>query len=149
MKLPIIFTLILLTGLTTGSQAAMYKWVDEDGQTVYSQTPPPSGQSTRIKPPPPPAETPEEARQRLNQRLQKFEDKAEDKELAGQKEAKDEELAEVFKRNCAAAQNNLFFLESNPRKLVGQPDGSYVRITEEERQQKMQEAREQVERFCK
>ncbi len=149
MKLPILFSLIILAGLATGSQAAMYKWVDENGQTVYSQTPPASGQSTRIKPPPPPAETPEEARQRLNQRLQRFEDKAEDKELASQKEAKEEDMTEVYKSNCAAAQNNLFFLESNPRKLVGQPDGSYVRITEEERQQKMQEAREQVEKFCK
>ncbi len=149
MKLPILFLLIILAGLATGSQAGMYKWVDEDGQTVYSQSPPAAGQSTRIKPPPPPAETPEEARQRLNLQLQKFEDKAEDKELAGQKAIKEEELAEVFKKNCAAAQNNLFFLESNPRKLVGQPDGSYVRLTEEERQQKMQEAREQVEKFCK
>ena len=149
MKIPVLVTLLILAGLATGSQAAMYKWVDENGQTVYSQIPPTSGQSTRMKPPPPPAETPEEARQRLNQRLQTLEDKAEDKELAGQKEAKEGELAEVYKSNCAAAQHNLMFLESNPRKLVGQPDGSYVRITEEERQQKMQEAREQVEKFCK
>ena len=149
MKLPMLFSLMILAGLATGSLAGMYKWVDENGQTVYSQSPPASGQSTRVKPPPPPAETPEEARQRLNLQLQKFQDKAEDIELAGQKEAKEEELTEVYKSNCAAAQNNLFFLESNPRKLVGQPDGTYVRLTEEERQQKMQEAREQVEKYCK
>lgn len=142
-------TLLILAGLATGSQAAMYKWVDENGQTVYSQTPPASGQSTLVKPPPPPAETPEEAQKRLNQQIQKLDDKEEDRELASQKKDEEQNQAEVFNANCAGAQNNLRNLEGNPRKMVGQSDGTYVRLNEEERQQKMQEARDQIEKFCK
>ena len=149
MKPQILIGLLILAGLATGAQATMYKWVDENGVTVYSQTPPATGKSTEVKPPPPPAESPETARQRLNQRLQKLEDAAEDRELVETKQNEQEKRSDVFKANCSAAQNNLRNLEGNPRKLVGRPDGSYVRLDEEERQELLQKSREQVEKFCK
>ncbi len=127
----------------------MYKWVDENGVTVYSQTPPASGKSTEVKPPPPPAMTPEEAREKLNRTRPRLEDAAEDRELAEQKANKKEKVAEAYEVNCSAARNNLMNWEGNPRKLVGRPDGTYARVTEEERQQKMQEARDLIEKFCK
>ena len=127
----------------------MYKWVDENGVTVYSQTPPATAESSEVKPPPPPAESPESARQRLNQRLQKLDDAAEDRELAEAKQNEQQTRSDTFKGNCDAARNNLRNLEGNPRKLVGRPDGSYVRLNEEERQERLQKSREQVEKFCK
>jgi len=142
-------TLLILAGLATGSQAAMYKWVDGNGLTVYSQTPPASGQSTLIKPPPPPAETPEEAQKRLNQQIQKLDDAAEDRELASQKKGEEENQADVFRTNCANAESNLLNLEGTPRKLMRKPDGEYVRLAEEERQKMIQEARDQIKQFCK
>ncbi len=149
MKPHILINLLILAGLATGSQAAMYKWVDANGVTVYSQTPPASGPSTRVKPPPPPAMTPEEARERLDRSRQNLEDAAEDRELASQKDSQKDDQADTFKANCSAARNNLMNWEGNPRKLVGQSDGTYARVTEEERQQKMQEGRHMIEKFCK
>ena len=127
----------------------MYKWVDENGVTVYSQTPPATAKSTEVKPPPPPAESPETARQRLNQRLQKLDDAAEDRELAETKLNEQQNRSDALKGNCNAARNNLRNLEGNPRKLVGRSDGSYVRLDEEERQKLLQKSRAQVEKFCK
>ena len=130
MQIRILIAALLLAGVTTTAQAAMYKWVDENGVTVYSQTPPASAPSTLIKPPPPPAQAPEEAMQRLQQRLQKIADDVEDKELAEQKQEKEEKRAEASQTNCANAQSNLLNLEGNPRisridGFIEDPVGAY------------------------
>ena len=39
----VIFSLVCLLGISPVSQAKMYKWVDADGNTHYTQTPPPDG----------------------------------------------------------------------------------------------------------
>src|SRR5688572_29300168 len=56
MRYPLISVLLctLMTAATTPAVAATYKWVDENGQTIYSQTPPPAGAQgvERIKAPP-------------------------------------------------------------------------------------------------
>src|SRR4051812_28933475 len=47
---------IAFAGTSLPAAATMYKWVDEKGQTIYSdQPPPPSIKSEIVKPPPPPA----------------------------------------------------------------------------------------------
>ena len=39
----VIFSLVCLLGTSPVSYAKMYKWVDADGNTHYTQTPPPEG----------------------------------------------------------------------------------------------------------
>ncbi len=129
--------------------AKTYRWVDENGVTVYSQSPPPSGTATEIEPPPPPAVSPEEAWRRLNVQRQMLEDLREDRELekrlAKEKKAEEERL----KRNCEAARRNLAGYIARPHARQKGADGEYRYITEEERQERMRKAREQIKENCR
>lgn len=132
-------SLFFLFGLVLAVPAAaaqgVHLWYDENGEAVYSQSPPPGGQPSRlVKPPPPPAESPEVAQERLNQRLQKFEDNREDEELAEEKAQEAKSEAAAAQQRCSEARRNLERLDSSVRRRFQMPDGSVRRLTEEERQ---------------
>ena len=55
MKWQTLLSTLLLCGVSTICSAQMYKWVDEQGDTHYSEIPPPKGDVTTVAPPPPPA----------------------------------------------------------------------------------------------
>jgi type IV secretory pathway VirB10-like protein len=145
--------LLLFTALClfAASLAAgkMYRWVDADGVTHYTQSPPPKGEATEIRKPPPPAISPEEAQRQLAERQQRLEDAREDRELAKKKDQETTETQQLQDKNCQAARNNLTRLEGSPRSRWKGEDGEYQRYSEEERQAKIQEAREQIKAFCK
>jgi len=138
-------TLLISTPLT----GKTYRWIDENGVTVYSQKPPRSGPATEIKPPPPPAISPQEAQRKLDAQKQVLEDLREDRELK-KKEVK-EKKAETkrLKSNCEAAQRNLTSLMNSPYGRIKESDGTYRYITEETRQKKIKEAEKQTKENCK
>ena len=146
----ILLASILLTLGVGTATARTYRWVDETGTTVYSQVPPPPGTETsRIAPPPPPAESPDEVQQRLNKRLQRFEDNREDRELARENAAKDATAQAERDRLCEAARANLLALEQsrgNTRYVTD--SGEYKRLTDEDLKAKMDEAREAIASNC-
>ena len=144
------FTLGLMIITPLGAAPGMHLWYDENGQAVYSQFPPDDGrQSTRIKPPPPPAESPEAARQRLQERLQRLEDNREDKALAREKAEKTKAERTLAKERCESARQNLVGFEGRARQLFRNPDGSVSRLTAEEREAKRAEMRKIIEEACK
>ncbi|MEN8176913.1 MAG: DUF4124 domain-containing protein, partial [Pseudomonadota bacterium] len=71
-------------------QARVYQWVDEQGVTVFSQTPPPPGTAieadTIDTAPPPPTTDPEEARRALEERVEALDQRREER-----REAEDEQ----------------------------------------------------------
>ena len=125
-----------------------YRWVDENGVTVYSQSPPPEGEATVVKPPPPPATPPDEAWKKLNEQRLKLQDNREDRTEAKEKEQKQEVSEEIRRKNCEISRENLKQLEGLPPRLVRTSDGKYVPITEEDRQKRIKETRDQVKEFC-
>jgi len=129
--------------------AKTYRWVDENGVTVYSQKPPPAGPVTEIKPPPPPAISPEEAQRRLDAQKQRIEDYREDQALEKKAASKKKAESERLKRNCEAAKRNLAGLIARPHARRRGADGEYRYITEEARQKKMQEEKEHIQENCK
>lgn len=129
--------------------AKTYRWVDENGVTVYSQKPPPSGPITIIKPPPPPAVSPEEAWSKLNARKQKLDDLNENRELEKQEASKKKRENEGLKSNCEAAKRNLAGYIARPHARQKGADGEYGYISEEARQKKMKQAKEQIKENCK
>jgi hypothetical protein len=139
--------LILIT--TTLAAGKMYRWVDENGVTQYTQSPPPKGDATEVKPPPPPAVSPEEAQRKLNAQRQQLEDLREDRSLAKQKTKEGKEEKELNTKNCQLARNNLKRLQENPRGRWMQKDGQQTRYSDEERQTKIKEAQDQIQEFCK
>lgn len=145
---------LLAGGLYTTNfdvQARTYRWVDETGEVVYSQLPPPPGHaSTVIGDPPPPAEAPEVIKQRLQEQLQQVEDRREDQQLADEKSAKEQQSAAEAARLCQAARENLRNLEQGPgNRLYRDSDGEYRRLTDETRAAKQAEARDVIEKYCK
>ena len=141
--------LLLALMVTTTTQAEIYRWVDENGVTVYSEMPPPDGEADRVKTAPAPPETPEAMQQQQEAEMQKLEDYLEDKELAAEKKQKGQLSKQIDEENCRNAKDNLDKLIAASQRLLQMPDGNYVRLTEEQRQQRMEEARKFIDENCK
>jgi hypothetical protein len=131
--------------------AGMYRWVDETGAVVYSQSPPPDGRmATEVRPPPPPPEEPGAARQRLDEQI-KAADEARKSELEQRKKDSEARSRDAEKRkNCDAARKNLELIENRPPQSRFQtPDGEVRRYTDEDRAAELKKLREYLEKNCR
>jgi Domain of unknown function (DUF4124) len=133
---------------SAGANAEIYKWVDEHGQTHYSQQAPASGEAVTIDVPlPPPVDT--DSVQDEVQQLIEQQRAAEQAELEAQQAQQSEaERQAAIAENCAIARDNLRLYQDNPGSRLVDENGNVYRLTEEERQQKIQESQQQIEEFC-
>ena len=144
----IALTTATLLLMLSNAEAGMYRWVDDNGVTVYSQTPPASGNATEVKVQtgtPTPAAAPAAAAQPTTT------DQKADQTAAAPSGPTKEELAEsekIRKENCEAARHNLDIYQNLGRKMIKTPDGLYKRPNEEERQAMIKEAQEAIKEFC-
>lgn len=150
-------TLILAIGLL-GATAPLqmsaakeiYKWVDPVGQTHYTQLPPPEGTTTiDVRSAPPPAADSGAADTRLQQQVETMDKQIEAEDKAKSDAEMDAEIARITKENCRIAKKNLIGLQQGGEKRYRTSDGEVVRLTEEERQQRIEEAESQIQEFCK
>lgn len=130
------------------AQAAMYKWVDENGVTQYTQYPPPNRKVEVMVPPPPPAEDPDEAQKKLEHLLQSQDEQRKAATTAEEEQTKAADQAKLRERNCQAARTNLMSLTTGGRKRVMGADGVATYLTEEDRQARIAEAQKQIKEFC-
>lgn len=137
--------LALALFFTSAAEARMYRWVDDNGMTVYSQSPPPSGEATEIKVN---TSTAAPSQKPATDSSPKAETAAPEKKAAGPTQAEIDESNRIKAENCKAATSNLKLYENLGNKLVKTPDGLYKRLTEEERQQKIQESKDVMSEFC-
>lgn len=146
--LAITLTSLLLLAAQPG-QAKTYKWVDENGVTQYTQTPPPKGDFDKVKAPPKPAITPEEAKRQLQDKVDAYDERrteaAKSRDEANKKKAEDDKKA----ADCDKAKQNLAYFESKPRIKYTDKDGNAVLMPEDDRQKKMQELRDNIKKHCK
>jgi len=142
----ILFSLLFAAGLNAG----IYRWVDDQGNVVYSQTPPPDARpAEKLRPPPPPAEDPQTARQRLNEQLETLEKSAEERRKKKERLAKEKARQEQRQKACEIARKNLETLSTRPpNSLFKTGDGEYRRYTIEELEQKKAEMRKAIEKYC-
>lgn len=152
MKTGIIKTYALMAALTVltcpGAYAAMYKWVDENGVTHYSQNPPPSGGAQEIAPPPPPASGAADVQSDLEARIKKLDEERAAREKQAEKDRQKAEDDAIRAENCHKAQVALDILLSQPRVLITREDGTQERLTDEERQERIKQRRTQIDEFC-
>ncbi len=132
----------IATGFAASASAAMYKWTDTEGHVHYTQTPPDEGEAAEIPPPPrvdPPAAT-----------NNPFGTPPGDEAGAGmEKEAElTPEQVVAYQRNCEAAKANLELYKTSDR-IKQAEDGKIVAMDEEQRGKKMQQAEEQIKKYCK
>lgn len=143
---------LLAAGLLLASVglAQPYRYVDENGETVYSQTPPPGGDAVRVPvlPGPPEAEI-EAARTRLQQQLEAEVDAEAAAAKAAEEAGKASAEADLRRKNCAAARQNLETVRNlGTRRLPG-ADGTLAPVSDEERARLTQQAEQQISEFCK
>lgn len=145
MVIRILLPLVLAISWTGITEARMYRWVDEDGTTVYSQSPPASGEAAEIKintstSAPPKSATINGPDTPAPESAEKPSDGPSKEEIAESNRIKSE--------NCKAARHNLDMYTNLGNKLVKTPDGLYKRLTEEERQQSIRDSQALIEEFC-
>ena len=141
----IILTSSLLLALSTTAMASqVYKWVDAQGVTHFGAQPPQGQQATTVNtaaPPPKPAE---------QQPAPTFESISDPEQAAINEKVKQEVAAKEAERKkyCESVRTNLAQLENNPRVRV-EMEGEVRRLTEEERQQRISEAKQSIADNCK
>lgn len=167
-----LFVAILTAGFTFGlpiaSQAGLYKYVDENGNVVYSQTPPPSGDYKSVKLPKESrkqkltAEEREAKRKKAREAILGKEQEDENADSgtksssptgpsADEKESKlvkDEARKNKKERQelCKRARENKRKLEVYRR--FRDEDGKVVRFSDEERAKRLKSANDAIKQFC-
>lgn len=148
-KMPALCGLAVGLALAAPLQAdEIYKWVDEDGVTHYSQQPPPSGDAARVGVDKRPDEEVERERQEMQETGEQLEAQREERREADQQARKEAGEREEREQRCADLRSSLKKLTENRRLLVPDGDGDVRRLPEEERQERVAERRRQIEEEC-
>ncbi len=146
-----VLVLILMSGISgfSASQAGnAYRWVDENGVTHYTQTPPPDKSATRIPPPPPPSAEGQKAWDQLDRKWQENETRNEARQKQQQQATEEADMQAAQEKNCQAAKHNLEILQGPPRKLIRTPDGEYHRVDPAVRQEQIEKAEKMIQENC-
>ncbi len=153
-------TKLLAAGLTVfalsplAMAAQFYKWTDEQGVTHYSEEPPPAsaGKASEVK-----------VRTRLPSGAQTdadavTDDKAATKPQAGKPDKKEDKAAtkpdeskappEQYAERCKSLKENLEAMQSRGRVRETGADGSVRALTDEEKQQRLDDTQRQIKAFC-
>lgn len=136
------FCLTPISGFT-----AMYKWVDEEGNTHYTQQPPPDGIAAETVQPPPGVDT-EQAVKELTQEQEQLKKLEENRIKQEEELAKQTELDAQKKENCRISRDRLSSLQNSGRVRAVDEEGNVTRITEEEHQSRIKEVQENIKKYC-
>ncbi len=138
--------LLLVLGMCT-VQAQVYKWVDADGNVHYGQNRPRGVEAAPVKVQPQGLSEEQRALE-----LDKLKLKAglgsENREPEQGEQASTQMPEAVRKENCRIARHNLAALAQKRRIVPADEDGNLVRLDDTQRENRLQEAKNQVEEFC-
>jgi hypothetical protein len=141
--------LALASGLHAAGNDAIYKWVDDNGAVHYTQVPPQNREYETLKQASGPADDPAGIRSNLKEQVDAM-DKAEEKRAEATKEADNSaRIQELRKDNCRIAKKNLANLHQGGNKAFMLPNGEVIRLTDDERQRRIDEANKQIKENCK
>ena len=140
---------LLVIFASSQSVPAMYRWVDENGVTVYSQNPPPSSEAVKIKKQPAPsAEDAASLRKLTEERRARAFDEREARKQTEAEQAIQAEEERQRSSNCRAARNNLESFQNLGRRMIRTADGSVMRPSEDEVESEIEKAKLQIEEYC-
>lgn len=126
--------------------AAVYKWVDEDGKTIYSQTPPPGDTEVDIIKTPAQVDT-SNALKAMQDDINRVDSLRETRLNKAEDKQKIKEDLAFRQENCRRSQARLASY-SVPRARILQADGSRIRPDEETRQKELIKSREMIQEWC-
>jgi Domain of unknown function (DUF4124) len=148
--IPFLFQILLIAAISFYSSmsiAEMYKWVDEEGNTHYTQSPPPGDiEATNIKPPPKIDNS--EGKKKLQDR-QRYLDNISKKRSEVETAKQNSQLELEEKRAaCESARKRLASFQ-RPRVNYVDSEGKRARVTEEKRVAEIAKANETIKKLCK
>ncbi len=133
-----------------GSADKIYKWVDQNGEIQYTQLPPPAGiEVLEIRSAPPPADDPAAENAKLQQQVEALDERMEERQAATAQAELRAKNKEIRRQNCINARKNLGELQQGGIKRYRLPDGSVLRLTEEDRQKRIAETETEITENCK
>ena len=142
----LLLTLLLTAALSHAS--GIYKWIDEDGQLHYSQTPPPNRPAEVIQGAPPPANDPDTVRDDLQRQLDAFDERRAQRDEAFAEHKQKDEVARIKKQNCETARKNLEKLRRGGNNAYMTPEGEVIRLTDDERAKRIDDAKQGIQDNC-
>jgi Skp family chaperone for outer membrane proteins len=146
-----LIALLLCVALPTQA-AKVYKWVDSQGVTHYTDTPPPARPAEELKLAPPPSQAEVQEAQR---RLQQVEEEAQhqldrmDKEASAKRQEKQKQAEEEQKRQlvCDRLRSRLAILQTQ-LPLAIPSRGGYVWLPDEQRGFEIEGVKRQLHELC-
>lgn len=132
--------------ITTNANAQAYKWTSPTGNIIYSQTPPPMGTPYELVDDASIASSnygvssTKDLQKNLNSSREAREKKKMEQQLLA-------ESNQIKQENCAQAKTNLTSLTSRGQVTIKEGD-LYRKLTEEERQDRIKSANQDIEEFC-
>ena len=148
MSIRSVLLIILMLSAPLSLAGGIYKWIDENGQVQYTQTPPPNVPAERMKGAPPPANDPEAVRGDLQRQLDAFDERRAQRDEAFAEQKQKEETARIRKQNCETARKNLAKLRRGGNNAYMTPEGEVVRLTDDERARRIEDAKQGVKDNC-
>lgn len=144
-KVPTLCIIPFLALTSLCAQAEIYKWVDANGETHFSERKPDTAiaaESVDTR-----NVTAPKARETWREQDTAFQEQKKAADEAAQEQAKLEVKASQKKANCEQARKRAVSLE-RPRVNKVEADGTRVRMPEEWRQEQISEAAKKVADFC-
>lgn len=143
-----LLSIAVVTGmLASNVQAAVYKWVDKDGVTHYSQSPPPAGTEGQTIAPPPTVDT-QGAQKKLQDTQEMLDKNRKQREDEAKEEQKKQAEMQAREDACHKAEVKLLSFQ-RPRVNFVDKDGTRRRATEEERQRELSKTQAYIDKNCK
>ena len=143
------WAVLLAVAQAAPAETTVHKFKADSGETTYAGQAPVGADSQVVElPPQPPEAQLEAARKALDRELAAFEERREGRGEASKEQQLEERRAEARATNCKRARDNLAALQAASRRLLLDDQGNAVRLTEEQRQQRMDRAREAIEKYC-
>jgi cell pole-organizing protein PopZ len=146
--------LILLMLSSTSTFAALNKWVDANGKVHYSDSPPPANVKAETLRTAPPANEPAQAGsapaapKTIAERAAELRKAEQEKKKAAEKAAQEQAKTDEKKTNCAMAQRNLQILQAGARMSDIDAKGERYYINDEQRQQRISKAQQDIDNWC-
>lgn len=127
--------------------AEIYKWI-ENGTVHYGNTPPAGHKAETVRPAAPPAARTEAAREALEARREQLQEQEHHEAELQQRAAVEAERRRVKQQNCDNARQALEQLQTHNRLQYTNEDGELAYLTEQQRNERMDKARERIRSNC-
>ncbi len=141
---------LLALFLSTGTYAEkIYKWVDENGITVYSEIPPKKSiPSESLRQTPDSPVDPAEAIKKLREQIEAFDQRREDRLFAAKEGEEALQIKQRRDKICTRLRKNLQTLQTNTRIRQKVEGKEPVVLTEEQRLGQIKSTQERIQKEC-